>query len=244
MKKLHVAPGDSAGGSLVQALRQAGRSETVLRFADDLSSGSIATLDNASRAAGWAPLYGPADMEEAFAEFWDAITSATDRLVVWFGRRSAREFAFYLAMADRLGERPYDIVDVTHLEGYLGIEPSDRLEKLLGSERPITNQERHDARRQWQKLRAENAPFRVVTPTGLVSAPVDYFDPLILEQTTKEWRRSAYIIGNAMGLNCEPYVQVDDRMLLARMVALIGEGKLLAEGDPWDMRACRVRLPD
>jgi len=26
-------------------------------------------------------------------------------------------------------------------------------------------------------------------------------------------------------------------------MALIDEGKLLAEGDPWDMHACRVRLP-
>jgi hypothetical protein len=29
-----------------------------------------------------------------------------------------------------------------------------------------------------------------------------------------------------------------------RLVALVEEGKLLADGDPWDMRACRVRLPD
>jgi hypothetical protein len=33
-------------------------------------------------------------------------------------------------------------------------------------------------------------------------------------------------------------------MLLARVVALIGEGKLLADGDPWDIFSCRVRLPD
>jgi hypothetical protein len=39
------------------------------------------------------------------------------------------------------------------------------------------------------------------------------------------------------------YMQVGDMMLLARVVALVGEGKLLADGDPWDMRSCRVRLP-
>lgn len=47
-----------------------------------------------------------------------------------------------------------------------------------------------------------------------------------------------------MAHNCEPYIQVGDTILLARLVALVEEGKLLADGDPWDMRACRVRLPD
>src|SRR5262245_45738745 len=103
MKKLHVAPGDSGGGSLIQALRQAGRAETVLRCTDDFSSGPISTLDGASRAAAWAPLFEPAEMEALFSEFWASIASSTDRLVVWFGRRSARELAFYLAMADQLG---------------------------------------------------------------------------------------------------------------------------------------------
>jgi hypothetical protein len=46
-----------------------------------------------------------------------------------------------------------------------------------------------------------------------------------------------------MGYNSEPYMQVGDMMLLVRVVALVSEGKLLADGDPWDMRSCRVRLP-
>jgi hypothetical protein len=46
-----------------------------------------------------------------------------------------------------------------------------------------------------------------------------------------------------MGYNCEPYIQVGEVMLGTRVVALVGEGKLLADGDPWDMRSCRVRLP-
>ena len=32
-------------------------------------------------------------------------------------------------------------------------------------------------------------------------------------------------------------------MLMMRVVALVEAGKLLADGDPWDMRACRIRLP-
>lgn len=244
MKTVHVTPGNSSGGSLAEALRQAHRAETVLRFPDDLSSGPIATLDHASRGAWWAPLFEPAEMATAFAQFWNELDASSDRLVVWFGRHRASELAFYLALADRLGDRPYEIVDVTDVSGFLGVANPDQLEKMFGSERPITAEERRDARLQWQRLRAENAPFRMVTPAGLVSAPIDHFDSLIVEQTSKEWQISARIIGATMGHNCEPYVQVDDRMLLARLVALIGEGKLLAEGDPWDMTTCRVRLPE
>ena len=47
-----------------------------------------------------------------------------------------------------------------------------------------------------------------------------------------------------MAHTCAPYMQVGDVMLLAHLVALVEERKLLADGDPWDMRACRVRLPD
>jgi hypothetical protein len=42
----------------------------------------------------------------------------------------------------------------------------------------------------------------------------------------------------------EPYFQVGDLMLQGRIVALVNEGKLLADGDPWDMQSCQVRLPD
>ena len=41
----------------------------------------------------------------------------------------------------------------------------------------------------------------------------------------------------------EPYIQVGDLTLMTRVVALVEAGKLLADGDPWDMRACRIRLP-
>ena len=65
-----------------------------------------------------------------------------------------------------------------------------------------------------------------------------------MEGVATEWRKVARVIGDTMGLTSEPYFQVGDIMLLARVMALIGEGKLLAEGDPWDMHSCRVRLPN
>jgi hypothetical protein len=243
MRTLHVAPGDSAGGSLGQAIRGADRDEEVLRCRDDLSCGPIESDDPSARAAWWARFYDVPEFDVDFEPFWNRVTTTDDRLVIWFGRHSALELAFFLAMADRLGDRSYDIVDVTEARSpAVSIIPTDRLRALLGTERPITAQEREEARGHWRWLRVENAPFRVVTPTGLVSAPVDHFDPLLIERATPEWRKIARVVGDTMGNNFA-YMQVGDMMMLARVVALVGEGKLLADGDPWDMRSCRVRLP-
>jgi hypothetical protein len=264
MKVLHVVPGDSAGGSLKEAIRavgyqQGGYQQEVLSFCDDLSCGPIAWGTSRERAAWWSHIHGPR-LPDDFEAFWHRLETADERLVVWFGRHSASELAFFLALADRLGERPYDIVDVTDLKwtiprpdgtsaitrpaGAVGIVPTDRLMAQLGTASPVPPQEARLAGSLWQHLRTQNAPFRVVTPTGLASAPLDHFDSSILGQAAKEWRNVAYVIGSAMAHNREPYIQVGSVMLLTRLVALVEEGMLLADGDPWDMRACRVRLPD
>jgi hypothetical protein len=52
MKTLHIAPGDSAGGSLIRAIRDAGRDDQVLPFRDDLSCGPIGSDDPSARASG------------------------------------------------------------------------------------------------------------------------------------------------------------------------------------------------
>src|ERR1700726_3397331 len=108
MRTLHIAPGDSAGGSLRAAIRDAGGDDEVLGWRDDLSCGPIASDDPAARAKWWAPFYGDQDIEGDLKRFWDRIATTDDRLVVWFGRHSASELAFFLAWTDRLGDRPYE----------------------------------------------------------------------------------------------------------------------------------------
>jgi hypothetical protein len=259
MKTLHIAPGYSAGGTLIKAIREAGRSDEVLRFPDDLSCGPIASDDPSARAAWWAQGDEGEAFEDELRTFWDQAMSSESRLVVWFGRHSASELAFFLAWADKLAERPYDIVDVTgralpfrQRDGSADAPPATRvaivqheaLQSLFGHERPIMAEEWMESRRHWQRLRAENAPFRIVTEAGLASAPLDYFDPWILRQVTTELRSVARVVGVTMGENCEPYDQIGSGMLHERVIALIGESKLLAEGNPCDMRSCHVRLPD
>ncbi|GEP54194.1 DUF3658 domain-containing protein [Reyranella soli] len=243
MKVLHVVPDDSASESLREAVRLASRRQEVLSFNDDLSCGPIAWGTPRERAAWRSYIHAPI-LEEDLTTFWHRVETADERLVIWFGRHSASELAFFLALADRLGDRPYDIVEVSQPDGAVGLVPTERLAALIETARPITPEEATDAGRLWQRLRAQNAPFRIVTPVGLASAPIDHFDSAILEQAAKVWLSAARVIGSTMAHNCEPYLQAGDTILLARLVALVEEGELLADGDPWDMRTCRVRLPD
>jgi hypothetical protein len=259
MSRLHVAFGHSAEGSLREAVREAGRDDDVLAFPDDLSCGPIDSNEPSSRAAWWAQFVSVAsEGETILEEFWDRIVSSRDRLLAWFSRHSAPELSFFLAWTDRLGERPYDILDITgrqlplkRSDGTLvlrslpsvSIMSKDTLRSLLGTERPITAEEKDQSRRDWQRLRSENAPFRIVTEAGLVSAPVDCFDPLLLAQAKPEWQSVAEVIHYSIFADAfEHYDQVGNVMLRARLVALVGEGRLIADGDPAD-RSTRIRLP-
>ncbi|MBN9486507.1 MAG: DUF1835 domain-containing protein [Alphaproteobacteria bacterium] len=160
MGTLHIAPGDSAGGSLQSAIRDSGRNEGVLRNLDDLSCGPIDSEEPSARAAWWERFYDMPEVEGDLKAFWDRIATSDDRLVIWFGRHSASEFAFFLAFAHRIGDRPYDIVDVTDLQwiatrrdgstatirpGKLSIMQPQRLAPLIETARPITSREREEA---------------------------------------------------------------------------------------------------
>jgi uncharacterized protein DUF3658 len=81
-----------------------------------------------------------------------------------------------------------------------------------------------------------------VDKTGLVSVSVDHFDPLLLAQATPDWQPVLHVIHHAMGHTSEPYDQVGNVMLHARVVALVDNGGLVADGDPWAY-STRVRLP-
>jgi hypothetical protein len=258
LNALHIAPGYSAGGSLEAALRDAGLNDAVVKWPDDLNAGPINPGNPEQRDAWWD--YGDWDLAGRLQAFWQRVETTDDRLIVWFGRHSASELAFFLNWADRLGSRPYDIVDVTGVE-FPSARPgpgtpptwraksafilnADQVRSLLGSERPILAGEALKAQKRWTVLKLENAPFRIVTDKGLASAPIDHFDPLLLEQAGSDWRKVAYVVGMTLGQNSEPYYQVGDTMLLRRLVALIDAGRLEADANPWEMQVCRVRRSD
>ena len=243
MKTLHIAPGGSAAGSMRQAFSEAGLEDEVLAFRDDLSCGPIDPGDPAVRAAWWAPYYSDDDFEH-IGNFWDRLTTTAERLVLWFSRNSAQEFACFLACADRLGNRPYAIIDATRPRpAYVSIMQPSMLASLAGSERILADEEKERFREHWRRLKRENALFRIASPEGLISAPANYFDSFLLERVPPAGERISRIITEVIGIDGDPYHQVGDIMLLTRVVALVESGKLVADGDPTDMHSTRIRLP-
>ncbi|MGN8097613.1 DUF3658 domain-containing protein [Methylobacterium sp. 22177] len=253
----HITPSDTAGGSLVQALRNAGQDIEVLNFRDDLSCGPIHPLDPATRAAWWRQWYGGPETENEVDQFWERVATTDGYPIVWFSRHTASEYCFFIALNAWLGERPFYIIDVTgrqvsskmrdgstivYQPQSVSIMGADAMRSLLGQQVPMTVEERHENRKLWQYLQSENAPFRIIKEARLVSTTIDHFDPIIEAQATSEWKSVASIIHEAFGESSEPYRQVGDLMLQMRLVALVEQGRLLAEGDPWN-RSSRIRLP-
>jgi hypothetical protein len=254
---LHISPSDTASGALRVAARGAGRDDDVLAFLDDLSCGPIDPLDAAVREAWWRQ-FSDRDGEAIFRAFWDRVMATQDDLVVWFSRHSASEFAFFLAWTDCLGDRPYRVIDVTGRrlpspgrDGAVRLQPPrpsvsilqpDALRSLFGQERSPSPEERASSAQDWRRLQSENAPFRIATGKALVSTSVDHFDPWLLKQATTEWQSAQRLVAETDVLNAQPYDQVGYIMLRARLVALVAEGRLEADGDPQEI-STRIRLP-
>jgi hypothetical protein len=230
----------------------------VLRFLDDLSCGPIDPDEPRVRAKWWET------DEDAFAaetsRFWDRVEIGPERIIVWYGAHHAGELAFVHAWCARMEHREQYVVDVTGFtfpitrpDGTLGVsrpmqtmgymQPRD-IRGFFGQERLWPDAEKHAFALNWRRLMAENAPFRRVTDQGLQSAPVDYLDPLLLEHATPEWQSINRLIGTALAYGSEPYIQTGDVMLHRRIVALVEQGRLLADRDPRQRLGCSVRRPD
>jgi hypothetical protein len=262
---LHIVFSPSAKGELRAALAEAGRDERVISLMDCLSFGPINSPDLAVREK-WVEDELGVGWQEVLAEsmsFWTEARVAPDRKIVWTSRRSAQEYAGFLELVWRLGDEPCEVVDLTDVDvvtrlrdgGSTKPHPAISLAMLhkyqilkgglLDRAEFLTPVLRAWYRDQWQQLRTENAPLRVVTPQGLASAPLTFFDSLLLSQATAEWQKMALIVGKALSDFWDTSViQTGDLVLVARVRALVEAFRLEARGDLFEIQQCEVRLPD
>lgn len=184
---------------------------------------------------------GPGDIEAELRDFWRRLETDADRIVVWFSRRGSDDVAFFLAVTVRLGLRPCSLIEIdrpsVRTAGYLS--PLEMTQQL-NCEEPLSDERRASSRRLWRQLQAENATFRVVTSTGLTSAPADRFDAQLLAAATPVWRPALRLVGDVMGNDDDAI----DMPLRWRIAALVDSGKLILEGDPRSLRTAKIRLPD
>jgi Protein of unknown function/Domain of unknown function (DUF1835) len=258
----HVAFTPPGAENLRTALRNAGRDERVIGLSDDLRFGPIDRDDPLLRAR-WIRnelgLTGWGDVAAESEWFWQQALSSNHRMVAWLSRRSAGEYAGFLEWLRRRGDGQCEIVDLTDLQlpqfsehdsvtapvaslAHIDFEhicDSDLFEQAIPL--PAATREKYQAL--WRQLRAENTPLRILEGEVLMSAPISFFDTLLMSQVSENWRKVARVVG--MALLSQPEGRVSDLFLAARVDALVASGRLERQGrSAVDMRHCEVRLPE
>jgi hypothetical protein len=261
----HIVFSDSGARVLEEALRESGREDQVISFPDDLGVGPINPPDSASRDEWVRREFAIAADEwhwpiEEADRFWEAALSTTSRHIVWVSRRVVREYAGFLEFIRRAGDEPYDVVDLTDIPTHpkacgddwtlrplalsdLYNRPEEVL-GFLGNAMPLTAVQRDNYQLLWERLRLEDAPLRVITDDGLISAPLSYFDDLLVSCTIAEWRKVARVLAEALFKSWEGgFFNVNEVVLAARVRALAAAGRVEGRGDLFRIRHSEIRLP-
>lgn len=88
----------------------------------------------------------------------------------------------------------------------------------------------------WEQLVRENAPLRVIENGRPVSAPADYYDAAILENTPTEETVAAFVVGRTLGTHA-----VNDCLIFERIRVLAASGELELVKDGGNYRDTVVR---
>lgn len=249
-----------------QGLVLAGRDDEVIGLQDNWSQGPIDSDDLGKRlnaVEDALEIEIDADDRGSIEAFWKRALDAISPRIVWFSKWSTMEYCGFLEWLRRNGGRPFTLVDLSdaalpdpRTPGVLypiqcvSLVREERFADNALWNRAIVPDSRATAdwNELWARLRSENAPLRVMTPEGLVSAQVDYFDDDILKHASAEWMFDRYIVGNVLAdMMFESFrergvFQCGDLILFARLRALVEQGALEGLGDPCE-RDFKVRLP-
>lgn len=242
---VHIFFCASAAGTFRQLLKCRGIAEKVADFSEELDVGPISHGDLPDREA-WLNLHAPLDfgdrewLAESEARFRKQIASDSERLI-WIAPASATEQAglyWYLsqfggtnvrlAVADFPfggtwnGKSPLKL-------GELGLEPMGQLYDECP--RVLWEPSRFPEDR-WRALVAENALLRVISDEQLQSAPDDYFDNFLLARCPDGWVKWHRVMADTMGDIWDTGQSAGSDLLLWRLRALIGEGRIACDGNP------------
>jgi hypothetical protein len=213
---VHLTFHPSAVKSLRDAIQQAGRDDSVIRDFDSFNFGPINPPSPALRASWVEEELGYTGWEEVndkSSSFWSEALSPDTHKIAWMSRRCTQCYAGFLEWLWRIGDQPADLIDLTDVgvEGpnkaakpfptlCIGALPADLIfeNELVDRARPLTADERKGYRDQWARLRRENAPLRVIENGELASAPMTFFDDLLMSFVTSEWQKTAKPIAFAL----------------------------------------------
>lgn len=178
---VHVVFGMSAAGTLRIALRKIGRAERVIGQNDNLSFGPID--GDRSKRLEWLDkelAYDYTEVPELDTLFWGEAVSPDIRPIAWVNRRSAREYSGFLEFLWRLPHTNLEVVDGTDVvfsrgragtfvAHSLGVVSQEQMieARLMDRQQNLSAFDIENYKAAWNRLRAENAPLRIVEASGL-----------------------------------------------------------------------------
>lgn len=254
---VHVVFSPSAAGSLKQALGTIGCKDRVIGQMDDLSFGPISETGHRERLSWIENELAYDGYEEVLRSddvFWAKATSDEKYPVIWVNRRCAKEYAGFLEFLWRVPGVNFAIVDLTDtvfagregktfVRSFGEVAPEQIVEAQLFRRRAkLSAEETESYKLVWRQLKTENAPLRIVSAHGLVSAPITYFDESISSFVPEKWTKCAWVIVQVwMQQASGPFRQAGDLLLSARLRTLAEAGVFEHQGDLTLPRHCEVR---
>lgn len=233
-----------------QAISLGGNIEDIVGISFGLSEGNLndpISLNNCSRKEYIRSMFSfdrhneQVDMEESINEFWTNCINDLEKLKsnplqirVWLdGTPDAQCGLLFLADLLKDSKTEIHIVELpskiiqednctVEYYGWSEVEPQ-LYGTFLDKERVLTEKEVSDLAANWQLLKEENSPLRVVENGFVVSADMSYYDDLIRKEFPKNTCRIAYIIGRALG---KQKILTGDVFIANRIKAFIKSGEL------------------
>jgi len=228
-----------------QTLRAAfGVHADVICFDDPLCVGPIERTTAPGRARWIAEhLYdlhaGEAERQQ---QAWEAACETSMELVIWMSSRSALEACGVLAVLHARDGAAASRIDVAETaQGYSAfgsVTPAALIRmSLFDVRRSFSDCDIARGMAEWEVLRREDAPVRVVDRSGLHSAQLDVFDQTILELIGADWTSCSWVVGKAeLELSRDNYRPVIDSFLTSRIRAMCVGGAVIVSDNGREIR--------
>ncbi|WAI00529.1 DUF3658 domain-containing protein [Methanogenium organophilum] len=260
----HITFSESGRGTVRHALKDTDC--TVISLPDDLGIGPIFPYDSDTRIdffRGLCPedefVKYAGEMKTLSETFWQSVSEAYEKRVVWFSRRSVMEYAGFLEFLSRQDDLSrIEIVDLTDgisvddVDIYGG-KPYRIVTDAIGAMRPewivaavstarlLREDEVAYYRAVWERLQEENACLRTLWRGQLYSAEEDIYDAFICNHVTDVWAPAARVVGEVLGQLSDEYHQTGDIYIYSRLLHLADMGKVTCRGDHKAMRLLEVK---
>lgn len=264
-KIIHICFSQSTAGSMKHAMSEKLlEGSKVISLFDDLSSGPIVDITHEKRAIWWNKLIPKDEFEyieefkQNYEEFSKQISKIKDETIyIWYGE-NAYEFCGLLYAMSHLENKinniytinvsrviynsPYNLRERNEYKprGTMELAP-ERLIDFIKVKEKMNESIFNSMKMQWNKLKEENALFRICENEKVISVSEEYLDEFILGYTEEKFIKCARVVGNALGYS---KVFVGDTFIFWRILEMIKMGKIEYKGKLGIMREMEIRQSD